>query len=58
MGSGEEAFLKAAVVLDYNGFLEEVLPELEEVCLDSWREALPFGFSILMWKGMVVRSAW
>lgn len=39
------------------GFLEEMLPELEEECLDSRRQALPSWFSILPWQGTVVRSA-
>lgn len=46
MGSGEEASPQAEVVLNYYGFLEEMLPELEEVYLGSWRRALPFGFPL------------
>lgn len=41
VGSGKEVSWQAAVVLDDYGFLKEVLPDLEEVFLDGWREAWP-----------------
>lgn len=41
-----------------DAFLEEVLPESEEECVDSQRDALPSWFSVLTWTRTGVRRAW
>ena len=46
----------AAAVRD--AFLEEVLPESEEECVDTQREALPSWFSVLIWTRTVVQRVW
>lgn len=41
-----------------DAFLEEVLPESEEECVDSQKDALPSWFSVLIWMRTVVSRAW
>lgn len=41
-----------------DAFLEEVLPESEEECVDSQKDASPSWFSVLIWMRTVVSRAW